>query len=129
MEYKITFDEELVCFVVSATGPATARDIHSFVNELLNNSRWRRGRNVIIDYRLADLSVLTSSNAHDLANYVMRLKERIGSRRVAHVVSQNVDFGMVRTWENLVEDQVAFDFRVFHSMDDARKWIADTSTT
>lgn len=128
MEYTIMFDNEMSCFIVSATGPATVRDLHDFIDEVLGDERWRSGMNVIVDYRLAELNDLTSSDAHALAGLVKKLKEKVGAGRVAHVVSRAVDFGMIRMWENLIEDQVSFDFRVFYSMDDALGWIVSPST-
>jgi hypothetical protein len=128
MEHTIMFDNEMSCFIVSATGPATVRDLRAFIDEVLKDERWRGGMNVIVDYRLAELNFLTSSDAHALADMVKRLKEKVGAGRVAHVVARTVDFGMIRMWENLIEDQVSFGFRVFYSMDDALSWIVSPSS-
>lgn len=128
MQHTIIFDNGLSCFIVSAAGPATIHDIRSLVDEVLKDSGWRSGMNVIVDYRLAELNFLTSSDAHSLADFIKRLKEKIGVGRIAHVVSRDVDFGMIRMWENMVDDQVSFYFQVFYSMDDARSWLVDSAT-
>jgi hypothetical protein len=127
MEHTIMFDNDMSCSIISANGPATVRDLSVFIDEVLKDDRWRSGMNVIVDYRLAELNDLTSSDAHALADTVKGLKDKVGTGRVAHVVSRTVDFGMVRMWENLIEDQVSFDFRVFYSMDDALRWIVSPS--
>lgn len=122
MHHTITFDVSLSCFIVTATGPATIADILSFVDEILRDGRWQNGVNAIVDYRLADLNVLSYPDANVLADSIRKLKREIGVCRIAHVVSRAVDFGMVRMWESMVEGQVSFDVRVFYSMDEARRW-------
>jgi hypothetical protein len=79
--------------------------------------------NVIVDYRLAELSDLTNAGAHILADSIKILKDELGVGRIAHVVSRTADFGMIRMWEHLIDGQVSFNFRVFYSLDDARRWI------
>jgi hypothetical protein len=127
MHYTIIFDNDLSSFIISATGPATVPDIVALVNEALKDGRWRSGMNVIVDYRLTELDVLKSAEAHALADFIIRFKEKIGAGHIAHVVSRTVDYGMIRMWENLIADQVPFDARVFYSLDDARKWIDDAA--
>ncbi len=127
MHHTIEFDNDLSCFMVSSTGPATTSDMRSLVGQVLKDERWRKGMNVIIDYRIADLDSLTISDAESLASYIKMLKDKIGGGHVAHVVSRMVDYGMVRMWENLMEEQVPFNFRVFYDMEDARKWIAGSA--
>jgi len=127
MKYTLIFDNALSCLIISANGPATVQDILAFVHEALNDDRWRSGMNAIVNYSQAELDALTSSEIHTLANAVEGLKEEIGAGRIAHVVSRTVDFGMLRMWENLVEDHVHFDYRIFRSMDNARRWLADVS--
>ena len=94
------------------------------VDEAMKDSRWRTGTNVIVDYRLSELDTLSGEGTHALANVIKKLKEEIGGGRVAHVVSRAVDYGMIRMWENLVVNEVLFEFRVFYSIDDAKKWVA-----
>ena len=63
-----------------------------------------------------------------VGSHIERLKDKIGSGRISHVVSRSVDFGMIRMWENMADEQVSFYSRVFYAMDEARKWIVDSAT-
>jgi len=124
MQHAICFDDDLHCLIISTTGPATVRDILAMVDEAIRDSRRRRGTNVIVDYRRSELDALSGGETHALASVIKKLKEEIGGGRIAHVVSRTVDYGMIRMWENLIADEVLFEFQVFFSIDDARKWVA-----
>lgn len=124
MQYTLVFDDVLQCFVVNATGPATISDIRMMIDEILRDGRWRHGMNVIVDYCLTELNCLTSADVHTLASIIKALEGKAGNGRIAHVVSRTVDFGIIRSWENMIESQVPFNFHVFYSINDAKKWIA-----
>ena len=123
MHYTIDLEQSLRCFVVTVSGPVSVPGLRAMIDDILKDGRWYEGVSLVVDYRLADLSNLTTDSVTGIVEYIMTITKKSDVNRIAHIVSRTVDFGMIRMWEIMMSERAPFDFRVFYSMDEALAWI------
>lgn len=87
--------------------------------------------NILVDHSELDASPLSMEQIQRLAALVVSLKDDFEGRKCAHVAVKDIQFGLVRAWEIMVELNgfSNFDFikMVFRNRTDAIKWFQTNS--
>jgi len=78
---------------------------------------------VLWDLREADLSVFSTVDIELVRDFVGARWGTGGSSRAALVVSRDVDFGLSRMFEMLLESHTTSKVQVFRDMDEALEWL------
>lgn len=124
MEYRIEWHDG---FVESVThGDGTFDGIAQMIGEMLSHENWRVGNGVLVDHSALNAGPLTMQEVRSLAELAGQARKQVGKARVAHVVSRDLEFGLVRMWENFVSALWEADVKCFRSRDDAVAWLTAT---
>jgi hypothetical protein len=107
------------------TGPLTREGFERFIEELVTNPGWRRGMNILSDYREAEAKPLSAEDIRAMSAYYASLQERLGPGKSALVVSDSLEYGIARMWISLTEMKVSRELRVFHSISEAERWLRE----
>ncbi len=62
-----------------------------------------KSANILVDHSELDASHLTMNNIDTLSRITVSLKDTFRKRKCAHVVAEDLQFGLVRAWEIMVE--------------------------
>jgi hypothetical protein len=81
--------------------------------------------NILIDYSELDAQSLTMENIETLGRRAAEKKDVCKVRKCANVVTNDLQFGLVRAWEIIVQlyDLVDLEIRLFKNRDEATEWI------
>ena len=124
MEYSLDFESEPGTLIVTVSGPATIEQLLGYQAEYLADSRWSPGMKVLTDLRGFDSSLVTSDEVRAIAASNNLKADLFGSGRTAVVVSEPATFGLLRMFQ-FHTDAAGFDQRVFYSLEEARRWLAE----
>jgi hypothetical protein len=121
MSYGYTIDEEFNLLVVKFWGRIPYSEDAAAVLEILDDPRIRHGLRILVD-RTESAFGSTSTEVKTHADLVERRLDSL-SPRVANVVAADLDFGMIRMFEAMMEGRVEHEFRVFRDLDEACEWL------
>ena len=133
MEYELSWGgSEVEDLYLRTWGPASLDGLVGYMNEGLGDSRWHEQMRVLIDHRAVDWSVLGTDDLRKRADFILSQRDRLGGARVAVVVASSAAFGVVRMMQGFGDDygnDQLMAVRVFYSVDDARDWLREPSST
>jgi hypothetical protein len=122
--------------ITTSTEPRTGARLHRVEGELqldvlqraleavYQSEHFDPDGDVLWDVREADLSSFSSSDVRQVADFVEQHWGGSGSSRAALVVSGDLDFGLARMYEQLLESRRSGEVRVFRDLDDAVDWLS-----
>jgi hypothetical protein len=125
VEYSLDFESEPGMLIVTVSGLASLEQLLAYQAEYLFDPRWSPGMNVLTDLRGLDASTLSSDQIRAFAASNNLRADLFGSGRTAVVVSERVTFGLLRMFQ-FHTDAAGFDQRAFYSLEEARRWLAET---
>ena len=118
--YQLKPDEKLVIFVHA--GAVTDYEFLSFYNVLLEDPRFDKSFNLLIDLRQTESSVRSVAALSEFADFMRRQFESTTARpKVAVVAPKDISFGLARMYE--VFGDVSWEFEVFRTADAALAWL------
>ena len=123
MEHKVTWNDG--CVVVKTHGVGTLEGLNAMMSSILGHEQWRPGGRLLVDHSEFDAGQLTLAGIRAVADAAARARDRVGPARIAHLVSRDLEFGLVRMWENFVERQWDASMRCFRSRDEAITWLKE----
>ncbi len=125
VEYSLDFESAPGTLIVTVSGPASLEQLLAYQTEYLADPRWSPGMKVLTDLRGFDSSTVTSDQVRALAASNNLRADLFGPGRTAVVVSEPATFGLARMFQ-FHTDAAGFDQRVFYSLEEARRWLAET---
>jgi hypothetical protein len=60
----------------------------------------------------------------DIVDLNAQYSRKVGKSKCAHLVARNLEFGMARMWETLVENKWDVSEKLFKSRDEAIAWLS-----
>ena len=73
-----------------------------------------------------DQAPINANDIESIAKIYASLSKKIGERRFALVMRNDLDFGQSRRWQALMEDRRApFEIQVFREIEEAYNWLRD----
>ena len=126
MDWEIIVEGKPPVFLVRTLGAASVADFFTMRDELLSHPAFVPGIDVIYDHtRLA--SYPSSGEVKAIAEGAARRSSQ-GPYwgRMAQVVAEPVQYGLVRMWEAYAGDDLAARTRIFASLDEAYDWLGAT---
>lgn len=111
---------------VTTSGPASGEGLARYVNDLVDDDRFRPGLRVLVDHRELDATTVTPANMRAHAELMKRLDGRLGDTTIAFVVGSPLAFGYARMYElHAAETQLRS--HVFYSREEAIAWLSGRS--
>jgi hypothetical protein len=104
-------------------GELTLDGVKEQLNKIYSSTDFESDMNVIWDLREAGFSSMDASGVRSVMEYVSRNWGESGKSKGALVVSRDLDFGLSRMYEMLMESVSTNEIRVFKDIDEAKIWI------
>ena len=97
--------------------------ITGYLKELYSSSDFNSEMNVIWDLREADFSSISSKEVKSLMEYVGKRWGKSGNNKAALIVSQDLDYGMSRMYQILMEGVTPSQISIFKDINEAKEWM------
>lgn len=125
MTYTCTYHEELRAIVVTTEGTATLVDLQAMLRCVAELCNRHPSANILIDHRNLDVGLLSMDEIKSMSSLTIAAGDILQMRRCAHVARTELQFGLVRAWEIMIEigGLTGFNAQVFRSRDAALAWL------
>ena len=105
------------------TGLIAAADLIGFFETLYRTPDFDLGMRALWDLREADFSALLPSDIRSIMDCVGKRWGKDGSGRAAIVTSRDLDYGMSRMFQIMLEGETTSKVSVFKDISDAQVWL------
>ena len=122
VKYTIEFSGSPQDVTITTFGPASREGLVGFVQDLVDDPRYRPGMFILVDHLALDATTMTGDDVRAQAERVIKLEERLGQCKLAIVVPTALAFGYARMYElHAAETQVHS--RVVYTRDEGLAWL------
>lgn len=122
MEYTIEFSGSPQDVTITTSGAASREGLVGFVQDLVDDPRYRPGMFVLVDHLALDATTITGDDIRAQAERVINLEEELGPCKLAIVVPTPLAFGYARMYElHTAETQIHS--RVVYTRTDGLAWL------
>ncbi len=121
MEYRISLCNDI--FEINIYGDSAVDGYIEFIDELLSHEKWYPGSPILVNVSQTNAGPLTVDNIKSIASYCISMRSRLGNAKVAHLVSRDLEFGLVRMWQTFIDGEWDTQVQVFRSREEAVKWL------
>ena len=108
---------------VKTFGEAECVKFREILESMVNHEKWNLGTPFLINHSNLNSGNLTVTDIQSIAEFNSLYKDKIGHSKCAHLVSRDLEYGMVRMWEVYVEGKWYVTNKLFRSRDEAVKWL------
>jgi len=105
------------------TGRIDVREVAEYLKRIYASSDSNSEMSVFWDLQTADFSAVTSEDIRSLMAYVGKIWGKGGKSKAALVVSNDLDFGLSRMYQIMMEGATSSAIEVFKDIDAAKEWI------
>ncbi len=107
---------------ITAWGSAGVEGLLAIVSDAMKIPGWRPDLAALLDFRGLDIGTLRQGDILRLADEYRPFTGLIGAAPIAVLVSRQLDYGLVRMWEALVEG-MNLPHGVFYEEGEAEAWL------
>ncbi len=118
--------DEVEDLLIVTTGDATPEALDAMVMAAVNDPRYRPEMTVLIDLRRTRLAAMTHEEVRRRADLIELRAGRVGPQRVAFLVRDKADFGILRQLQGLTEETRSHMVGIFMEPEPARAWLSGT---
>lgn len=122
MTYEITADHENKMILVTAQGRITLDNVLDYIEQLMRKPFIKLPYGILVDYRNADLSQMTSEEVYQLIDYLKANEDKVGAIKIAILTAGELEFGLNRMFQLLSEEELPFEVHVTKEFEDAMHW-------
>ena len=128
MKHECNYNTDLGFVEAVTHGAATREDMVNMCISIRNLCEKHPYANVVVDHSDLDAGPLSMDDIQYIADLVASSKSVFSGRKCAHIAVKDIQFGLVRAWETLVELSGMSDLYTmsFRSRDSAIKWISNS---
>ncbi len=107
----------------SVEGNIDTDELTKFLKNLYNSDEINPAMNVFWDLRKANFSKVSSSQVRNFTEFVGKNWGVGGENKAALIVSKDLDYGLSRMYQMLMDNTSQSKISIFKDMDEAEKWI------
>lgn len=123
MTLEVSHDEVNDNMVIKATGTVGYKEILALRDQLINHSNFRQNINQLFDCSQGKLNLNTDDLKRIAMDYT-EVADQLGhNRKLALVVSRDLDFGMMRQYEAFFYSGPGVSICAFRSLTEAKEWL------
>ena len=125
MQYECSYNADLNTIETVTHGLASLTGLIDMLHCILDLCSQNGTADIIVDHSNLDARPLTLKDLSEIVGHVANANDILKKRKCAHIVAKNIQFGLVRAWEIMIELEGVTDFRtmVFRNKADAIEWI------
>ncbi len=94
---------------------------------ILSHEDWSPGTPLLVDESDVFAEEMTETDVQKIAYQCIKHKEKFGDSIIAIIVSRDLEFGLNRMWDVLVEKKWDVIYEFFRSRDEAIEWLGNDS--
>ena len=121
MGFSITHREGY--FEVTLSGHPSIDRITDYCNATIHHDKWQPGARVLADDTNITPANVTVAEVRAIADVFGKYRSEYGNARLAVVIANEMQYGMLRMWGVFVEDKWDVETMLFYSRDEALKWL------
>ncbi len=123
MSVEVTYDTSLGCIVIKNNSIAGIEEILSLRDMILSHTNFRTNIGQLFDSTEGQFD-LTSDDLMKIADHYKAKSDQLGkNRKLALVVSRDLDFGRARQYEAFFNAGPDVTVQAFRSISEAREWM------
>lgn len=124
MTYKISFNQDDFLVTIKTQGEAKNIQIFlDYLDDLISRDEWESGMNILVDHRQLLTENIDLEGVREIANHFIRLREKLGSGKVAVVMTEDSGFAKAQVFELFAEEKVDMNIKIFVKLKNAEEWI------
>jgi hypothetical protein len=129
MKYECSYNADVNTIESVTHGLASFTGLIDMLRSILDLCSKNATADIIVDHSNLDAGPLTMKDLSKIISHIADANDLLKTRKCAHIVAKDLQFGLVRTWEIMVELAGITDFRtmVFRNKTDAIEWIKSSS--
>jgi hypothetical protein len=126
MEHACRHDPDLDLIEVTTSGRADPPGLMRMLADILEMARRQPTAAVLVDHSALDTTGVGMEVVEQLSSTAGAEFEILDGRRVAHVVTTDLQYGLVRAWETMtaLESAASLAAMTFRSRAEALAWLA-----
>jgi len=127
MHYQCRYDRRLDIVEAVTHGLADLTGLRQMLEEIVALCARERTANILVDHSGLNPMPLSMDDIKTLSGLCIAMANTLRGRKCAHVVSGDLQYGLVRAWE-IMNDCNGFDdfeTRLFLNRNDAVAWLQD----
>ena len=123
MQFNLNYHDAI--FEITTTGDAILQGYYDFTEAVLGHEEWKPGGLILLNHTKLNTGPLTIDDVQAIANIAGQYREQLGTAKVAIVVDRDLDYGMTRMWQVLVERHTTShdSAKIFRNRDEALAWL------
>jgi hypothetical protein len=110
------------------SGVVTQEEIEEGLAKAYARPDFRPEADILCDIRDADLRGMSRDVIRDIVGFVSARRSDYPQSRTAVVVGRDLDFGLARMYEQLIESVYPANVTVFRDLDEAQGWLDSAAT-
>lgn len=125
MKYECIYNPKLNAVEGVTHGRADVAQFLEMLHRVMELCMKEETANILVDHSDLDAGSLTIENIETLGRTAASQKEICKVRKCAHVVTNDLQFGLARAWEIIVSmyNLTDLETRLFKDRDEATEWI------
>ena len=123
MQFNLNYHDAI--FEVTTSGDAILQGYYDFTEALLEHEEWKPGGLILLNHTELNTGPLTIDDVQAIAIISKQYSEQLGTAKVAILVDRDLDYGMTRMWQALVESHTtSYDsVEIFRNRNEAVAWL------
>ena len=123
MQFNLNYHDAI--FEVTTSGDAILQGYYNYTEAVLDHEEWKPGGLILLNHIELNTGTLTIDDVQAIANIAGQYRVQLGTAKVAIVVDRDLDYGMTRMWQALVERHTTpYDsVKIFRNRDEAVAWL------
>ena len=128
MKFQCNYNSELNIIESATHGLGSRNEIIDMLRCILDLCIKNDTADIMVDHSDLDPSLMSMDDISKISRSVVEAKDILNKRKCAHIASKDIQFGLVRAWEIMIEIAGVPDFKtkVFREKKDALEWIKST---
>ncbi len=122
MEWSVTYLPEKFAIAVRTKGEYTNEGLRAMITDILSDARWKPDMHAFFDHRELDLAKSDFDEMMKASGVHMEHDDHIGNGRAALLFSGDVNYGIGRIYESIMDGKSKAQIQVFTDEQEARKW-------
>jgi hypothetical protein len=123
LKHELSVSDDGTLFTVKTQGEGDVTGIVAFLKDIISHPEWEPGRNILLDHRALKIDKISVSEIEDISTFFKSIANKLGSGKIALVMTRVIDFGIARAWEMVTDPEVGISIYVFRQMDKALDWL------
>jgi hypothetical protein len=123
VQFNLNYHDAI--FEVTTFGDAILRGYYDYTEAVLEHEKWKPGGLILLNHTDLNTGPLKIDDVQAIANIAGLYSKQLGTAKVAIVVDRDLDYGMTRMWQALVESYTTSpdSTKIFRNRDEAVAWL------